>query len=337
MKSEDHNLTTDNAEVIGVLITNLGTPDEPTRPALYRYLKQFLWDARVVEVPRVIWWFILNLVILVIRPPRAAKAYQEVWGTRGSPLRWITEDQQQALAKSFKNSPVQIEYAMRYGSPSIGDTLQRFQEKGIDKVLVLPLYPQYSGSTTGSTSDEIARFQLRQRKISDIQIVREYFHQPVFITACATQLKRHLNNLPADHKVLFSYHGIPQSYVDKGDPYAEQCFATSKLIANELQLTESQYETVFQSRFGAQPWLTPYLDKYLQAAPGQGINSVSVFCPGFAADCLETLEEVAIENRDYFIEAGGSQFTYIPALNDSAEHINALKHIIECRLKAWGE
>lgn len=326
------------ADRIGVLLTNLGTPDEPTPKALRRYLKQFLWDPRVVEVPRPVWWAVLNLIILNIRPKRSAKAYQTVWTDEGSPLLIHTRNQAEAVRTRFQSQfgeRVVVEFAMRYGNPSIDSVLDRMQAQGVRKLLVLPLYPQYSASTTGSTFDALAQDFTQRRWIPDLRFVRGYADDKGYIDAMAERIERHWSDKGRSDLLLFSYHGVPKRYLLSGDPYHCECHKTSRLLAERLGLKQSEYKTTFQSRFGREEWLKPYTDETLKALPEAGVSSVQVFCPGFSSDCLETIEEIGEENREYFLEAGGERFEYISALNAEAEHIDALENIIKAEIGHW--
>lgn len=325
-------------ERLGVLITNLGTPDAPTTSALRRYLAEFLADPRVVEVPRLIWWFILHGVILRIRPPRSAKAYQKVWQDDGSPLLTHTRNQcegiRAALTQTYGDD-IAVEFAMRYGNPSIPQALDSLEARGVRKLLVLPLYPQYSASTSASTFDAIANDYTRRRWLPDLRFVSHYPDFPPYIEAMATHIETHWQTHGRNQKLILSYHGIPLKYLQKGDPYHCECHKTSRLLAERLGLSADEYQTTFQSRFGREEWLKPYTDETLKRLPSEGIKSIDVFCPGFAADCLETIEEIDEENRDYFLEAGGETFSYIEALNSSEPHIEALVQLIKTNLQGW--
>jgi len=334
----------DRPDRIGVLITNLGTPDEPTPSALRRYLAQFLWDPRVVEVPRPIWWLVLHGVILRFRPKRSAHAYQQIWTDRGSPLLYHTQDQCDALARHFKSQygdAVRVTFAMRYGNPSISEALDRLAAEGVRKLVVLPLYPQYSATTSGSTFDAISQHAQRQRWIPDIRFVSHYHDHPAYIEAMAKHLEQYWQKHPfrgegrENAKLILSYHGVPQKYLHRGDPYHCECHATSRLLAERLGLGPDAVMTTFQSRFGREPWLQPYTDHTLKKLASDGVKAVQVFCPGFASDCLETVEEIDQENRGYFMEAGGKSFDYIPALNAEPVHIEAMTEILEQNLKGW--
>jgi ferrochelatase len=323
---------------VGVLVTNLGTPDAPKKAELKRYLKEFLSDPRVVEVPRLLWWMILNLVILNIRPRRSAKAYETVWTERGSPLLYHTQDQANALRDNLKQrygDNVVVEFAMRYGSPSVDSVVDRMLHQGVRKLVVLPLYPQYCASTTGSTFDAIAQSFSKRRWIPELRFVTHYHDNADYIKAVADKITAHWDKHGRADKLIFSYHGIPKRYLLNGDPYHCECHKTSRLIAEALGLNDKEHFTSFQSRFGREEWLKPYTDESLKAFPEQGVKSVQVVCPGFAADCLETIEEIGEENRDYFLEAGGERYEYIAALNTDKTHIQALTKLLESQLQGW--
>lgn len=328
----------DQPSKIGVLITNLGTPDEPTTLALRRYLAEFLADPRVVEVPRLIWFFILHGIILRFRPRRSAHAYRSVWTDAGSPLMFHTLAQRDALRAALRphwGDDLIVECAMRYGSPSIASVLQSMQEQGVRQLLVLPLYPQYAAATTASTFDALAQDFVRRRWLPDLRFVSHYHDFSPYIEAMAQQIEAHWAAHGLPDKLVLSYHGIPQRYFDNGDPYHCECHKTSRLLAERLGLKEDQYLTTFQSRFGREEWLKPYTDHTLKALPVQGVKKVHVYCPGFSADCLETIEEIDVENRGYFLEAGGQEFHYIAALNDHPAHIDALKALVSVHLSGW--
>lgn len=328
----------DSTDRIGVLITNLGTPDEPTKAALRRYLKEFLSDPRVVEVPRPLWWLILNLVILNVRPARSAKAYQKVWSASGSPLKVHTQQQCEALKEHFAHQfgdTVVVDYAMRYGNPSIASVLQRMQEQGVRRLIVLPLYPQYCGATTASTFDAIAHDFMQRRWLPDLHFISHYADFEPYIQSVAEKIRAFQRTEGKPDQLIFSFHGVPKRYLIKGDPYFCECHKTARLIAESLQLQPEEYRVTFQSRFGREEWLKPYTDETLKSLPAQGVKSVQIVCPGFAADCLETLEEIEEENRDYFLQAGGEKYAYIPALNADAEHIEMLSKLIEPQVQHW--
>lgn len=328
----------DQAACTGVLITNLGTPAAPEKQAVRTYLREFLSDPRVIETPRLLWWFILNGVILNLRPARSAAAYRSVWTERGSPLMFHTQDTADALRARLRaefGEQLVVEFAMRYGAPSIADVLQGMIERGVRRLLVLPLYPQYSATTTGSTFDAVAADYTRRRWLPELRFVSHYHDHPAYVRALAEGIRGFRDEHGHADKLLFSYHSIPRRYFDAGDPYHCECLKTSRLVAEELGLREDAYLSTFQSRFGRQEWLRPYTDETLKALPGEGTKSVQVIAPGFAADCLETLEEIAVENRDYFLGAGGERYEYIPCLNSTPGHIDALAAIASDHLAGW--
>jgi ferrochelatase len=323
---------------VGVLLTNLGTPQAPEKQALRPYLKQFLSDPRVVEVPRLLWWFILNVIILNVRPARSAAAYRTVWTDEGSPLLLYTQKQAEGMKQRLRarfGDRVVVAYAMRYGEPSVSRGLQELFDQGARQLLVLPLYPQYSGPTGGSTFDAVAQDFLKRRWLPDFQFLASYHDQPQYIAALADSIREHWEARGRAERLVFSYHGEPRRYLDEGDPYHCQCHKTTRLVAERLGLQEGEYLTSFQSRFGREEWLKPYTDETLRELAGSGVKSVQVVCPGFSADCLETIEEIGEENREYFIEAGGSDYDYIPCLNDSPRHLDFLGELIGGRIAAW--
>ena len=324
------------ADKVGVLITNLGTPDAPKKTELRRYLKEFLSDPRVVEAPRFIWWLILNLVILNIRPKRSAKSYATVWTSRGSPLMFHTQDQADALRRQLQQlygDNLVVDFAMRYGSPSVDSVVDKMLRQGVSKLVVLPLYPQYCASTTASIFDAIAKNFSKRRCIPALRFITNYHDNVDYIQAQAQKIQAHWDKYGRADKLIFSYHGIPKRYISNGDPYQDECYKTSQLIAAALNLNENEHFTCFQSRFGREEWLKPYTDHSLMAFPEQGVKSVQIVCPGFAADCLETIEEIAEENRHCFFEAGGERYEYITALNADPAHINALTKLLESHLQ----
>lgn len=326
------------ADKVGVLITNLGTPEAPTKQALRPYLKEFLSDPRVVEVPRLIWWMILNLVILNIRPGRSAKAYQTVWTEEGSPLLVHTRNQAEALREKMTaqwGDNIVVDFAMRYGNPSVDSVIEKMLQQGVRKLLVVPLYPQYCASTTASTFDAVADSLRQRRWMPELRFVTHYHDNPEFIDVCANKIQKHWDKYGRADKLMFSYHGIPKRYLTNGDPYHCECYKTSRLIAAKLGLEKDQYMTCFQSRFGREEWLKPYTDHTLKALPGEGVKSVQIVCPGFSADCLETIEEIGEENREYFLEAGGERYEYIEALNSDPQHIDMLSDLITKNLSGW--
>ena len=315
----------------GVLLCNLGTPDAPQSRELRRYLREFLSDPRVVELPRVLWWFILHLIILPIRPKRSAKLYRSVWGAEGSPL--LVHSKQQAegvsqrLAKHF-GRPIPVALGMRYGNPSISSAIKHLTDQNVRNIVVLPLYPQYSGATTGSTFDAIAAEMKNSRWVPELHFIGGYQQSPPYIDALAKSIRAHLDQHGMPDKLIFSYHGTPQKYLEKGDPYHCLCHQTTRLVREQMGLSEKIMMTTFQSRFGREPWLQPYTDKTLEELPAEGVQHIAIVCPGFASDCLETLEEIEVEAREIFTIAGGSKFHYIPALNAQPEHLDALTTIV---------
>lgn len=332
------NFTHNQGDKVGVLVTNLGTPDAPKKTELKRYLQEFLSDPRVVEVPRLLWWMILNLVILNIRPKRSAKAYATVWTERGSPLMFHTQDQTKALRDNLQQQygdNIVVDFAMRYGSPSVDSVVDNMLQQGVRKLVVLPLYPQYCASTTGSTFDAIANSFRKRRWIPELRFITHYHDHKGYIKAVADKIQTHWDQHGRADKLIFSYHGIPKRYLLNGDPYHCECYKTSRLIAAELGLTDNEHFTSFQSRFGREEWLKPYTDHSLKAFPEQGVKSVQIVCPGFSADCLETIEEIGEENRDCFLEAGGERYEYIAALNADKGHIQALTKLLESHLQGW--
>jgi ferrochelatase len=308
----------------GILLVNLGTPDAPTTKALRSYLAEFLWDKRVTELPRWFWWLVLHGVILRIRPASSARLYEKVWTENGSPLLSISKAQaeilQQKLGEEFK-----VVLAMRYGNPSIASGLEEL--RNVERIIILPLYPQYASATTGSSFDAIANVLKTWRRVPDLRFISHYHDHSAYINALIAQIKAYWNEHGVPEKLLFSFHGIPKRFAIAGDPYGDQCHTTAKLVALGLEI--ENWELVFQSRFGREEWLQPYTDHRLIALAKEGIKRVDVVCPGFSADCLETLDEINRENREIFLEAGGEEFHYIPALNDSDEHIEALVKILK--------
>ncbi len=314
---------------IGVLLANLGTPDEPTTPAVKRYLKQFLSDPRVIDLPKWKWQFILNFMVLPKRAPRVAEAYKSIWTEAGSPLLSISRQQQKAVQSYFnaQNPNIIVELGMSYGNPSIESAVDNLIKQGVEKIIVLPLYPQYSSTTTASVFDAFARGLALQKRVVPFEFIHNYHNDPLYIKALANTVK-----LDQDELLLFSFHGIPARYETEGDFYADQCRETARLVAQELGLNENQWFLSFQSRFGKEEWLKPYTDETLMGFPAKNIKKVAVICPGFSADCLETIEEIAEENRENFEHAGGEHYRYIPALNASGDHIQALVKLIEAKL-----
>ncbi len=333
----DH-FTHDQQPKVGVLITNLGTPDAPKTKELRRYLEEFLSDPRVIELPRWKWWPILHGIVLRTRPKKSAEAYESVWTEEGSPLLTYTKQQCEGLKKRLQfryGEHIEVAYAMRYGNPSVSSVLEDLQRRGVRKLLVLPLYPQYSASTTASTFDALADDFKQRRWLPDLRFISHYHDFEPYIEALARKIEDYWAEHGKPQKLVLSYHGVPKRYLLDGDPYHCECHKTTRLLAQRLGLAESEYMTSFQSLFGNEEWLKPYTDETMKALPGQGVKSVHVVCPGFSADCLETIEEIDEENREYFEEAGGEHFAYIPALNADAGHLDALAALIEQNLQGW--
>lgn len=317
---------------IGVLITNMGTPDAPTPAALRRYLGEFLSDPRIIEAPRFIWLLVLHGFILLFRPRCSANAYRNIWTAEGSPLLSISKKQADAIQQYFDQydgKNFYIELAMRYGLPSIADGLEALRRANARKIIILPLYPQYSATTTASTFDAVTNVLQTWRNLPELHLVKHYHDAAGYIDALADSITEHWRQQHRAEKLLFSFHGIPRAYFDAGDPYYCECHKTAKLVAERLGMDKAEWMLTFQSRFGPKKWLQPYTDKTLEQLARSGIKDVSVVCPGFSADCLETLEEINIQNRKNFLEAGGEWFSYIPALNDRPQHIAMLAKIIQ--------
>jgi ferrochelatase len=328
----------DQAECSGILLTNLGTPAAPTAAAVRRYLAEFLWDPRVVERPRWLWWLVLHGIILRLRPRRAAKSYAKIWTEAGSPLLHISQQQAGQLRAALEPlfaGPVKVALAMRYGEPSIAAGLQSLRKAGARRILVLPLYPQYSATTTASTLDAVTRELQHWRWVPELRFVNHYHDHPSYIHALAASIQSAWESHGRAEKLLFSFHGLPQRCLDAGDPYFCECHKTARLVAQALQLQDTEWETTFQSRFGPEPWLQPYTDHTLEKLAKQGVRHVQIICPGFAADCLETLEEINMQNREIFLQAGGERFHYIPALNAEADHIQLMADVITQHAGDW--
>ncbi len=327
-----------DADRVGVLLTNLGTPDAPTAAALRPYLKQFLGDPRVVEAPRLVWWLILNLVILPTRPARSARLYRAIWTAGGSPLLTTSRRQAAALGEQLAartGRALPVEVGMRYGRPALADAMRSLAGQGCSRLLVLPLYPQYSAATTGSTVDAVGAELSRWRHVPELRTVRSYADHPGYVTALGASIREAWREGGPPRKLVMSFHGIPQRYADGGDPYPLECWRTARLLAAELGLERSRWTLCFQSRFGRERWLTPYTDKALEALGRKGLDRIDLVCPGFAADCLETLEEIAVTDRELFEQAGGSGFRYVPALNDRPDHVEALADLAMSHLAGW--
>lgn len=322
----------------GVLVVNLGTPEAPTARALRPYLRQFLGDPRVIEWPAWLWKPILNGIILNVRPRKSARLYASIWTDQGSPLlvysQSIVGQIRTALQQEWGDA-IQVELAMRYGRPSIVERLEAMRQANVQRLLVLPLFPQYSATTTATIFDVVFDELKRWRWMPELRTITGYHDHPLYIRAVAESVRRLWADAGRPDKLLFSFHGIPKSYFEKGDPYYCFCHKTARLVAEELELTQEMYEVCFQSRFGPEEWLQPYTDKTLEAWAKRGIERVHALCPGFAVDCLETLEEIAEENREVFLEAGGKEHRYIPCLNDGEDQVALILDLIRSNLHGW--
>lgn len=315
----------------GVLISNLGTPAAPTAKALRPYLEEFLTDPRVIELPKWKWWPILYGIILRVRPAKSAKLYESIWTEHGSPLMQISMQQRDKLQHSldqYAAGRFSVKLAMRYGEPSIAKALRAFQDEGINDLCVLPLYPQYAGATVGSTFDALAQELRTWRWVPKIRFINSYHDHPQYIVALVESIKRHIAEKGKPQKLVFSYHGMPQRYFDQGDPYYCFCQKTTRLVCESLGLEKEEAVTSFQSQFGREQWIEPDTSATLEGLAKQGVKNVAVLCPGFSADCLETVEEIAEENREVFMHAGGEHYAYIAALNDDDQHIEMMRQLV---------
>lgn len=324
----------------GVLLINLGTPEAPTVAAVRRYLAEFLADPRVVDMPRLLWWPILHGIVLNVRPRRSAEKYASIWTSEGSPLRVHVERQAKLLRGrlGMTGHQVLVDYAMRYGQPSIGAALGRLKANGCRRVLLLPLYPQYSSSTAGSVLDAVADWLRATRNQPELRTVRSFADHAGYIGALAASVREHWRangRPPGAYRLLISFHGLPRKTLDQGDPYFCECHQTARLLAEALNLHPEQYQVCFQSRFGHADWLQPYTAPTLTALGKGGVHRVDVLCPGFTADCLETLEEIAVEGKQAFLAAGGKEFHYLASLNERDDWIAALAEIASTHLQGW--
>ncbi|MCW8935460.1 MAG: ferrochelatase [Gammaproteobacteria bacterium] len=333
---------------MGVLVVNLGTPDEPTTSSVRRYLAEFLSDRRVIEIPKLLWMLILHGIILRIRPAKSARAYKTVWSEQGSPLMAGSADLSSKILSLLNDripGKCNVQLAMRYGNPSIKDGLEKLHAQGAERIMVLPLYPQYSGATTGSVADAVFSNLSKWRWVPELRMLGAYHDDADYILAVAQSIYTHWQvngnltdkKLDKGHKLFISFHGMPKATLNAGDPYFCHCHKTARLIATELNLNEDQWEMAFQSRFGKAEWLQPYAAKRFVELPEEGVKNITVVCPGFSIDCLETLEEIAIEGREEFIAAGGQSFEYITALNSSAQHVDFMVNRIVENASAWPE
>ncbi len=322
---------------VAVLLCNLGTPEAPTAPALRRYLGQFLADPRVVEIPKLAWALILHGIILRVRPAKSAAKYATVWTPEGSPLKVWTEKQAKLLQGQLgeRGLRVRVAHAMRYGQPAIAAALDALKREGVRRVLVLPAYPQYSGATTASVIDDVARWALQTRHLPELRFINRYHDDPAYIAALAQTVREHWQREGRADKLVMSFHGMPERTLHLGDPYHCECLKTGRLLAEALGLKEGEWLVTFQSRFGKAKWLEPYTEPSLVKLAQGGLKHVDIICPGFAADCLETLEEIAQEAREAFLHAGGQRFGYIPCLNDHPAGMRALARLAERHLQGW--
>ncbi|SDB81128.1 ferrochelatase [Acinetobacter boissieri] len=327
----------ENKPKVTVILANLGTPDAATAPAVRQFLKEFLSDTRVIEIPKVLWQIILRLFILPSRPKRVAEAYASVW-RKDSPMREIMMDQvkhiQKVLPQKYPNLALNIVPAMTYGNPGMKHLLNDLDGSDTDHILLFPLYPQYSATSTAPQFDMLSKWSLKQRNIPGISMIRDYYQHPLYIKALAESVRRYRAEHGSSDKLLMSFHGIPQPFADKGDPYPERCRKTAKLVAQELDLNDDQWAISFQSRFGLQEWVRPYTDEILAEWGKTGVKSVQIMSPAFSADCLETLEELALENAENFKHAGGESYAYIPALNTDAMHLQLFETLLDAHLSA---
>lgn len=317
----------------GVLLVNLGTPDQANTNAVKRYLAEFLSDTRVIEPPphKWIWQLILRLLILNIRPRKSAKAYASVWATHGegSPLLDISLAQLKAMKKALVADSIDVELGMTYGNPSIASALQTLEQSNCNKIIVLPLYPQYASASTGAVFDATTKVLTQWRNVPELVFINCYYQHPLYIKALANSVKTFQKTHGVPDLLLLSYHGIPKRHADNGDVYPEHCQQTTMLLCKSLGLLPHQYQMTYQSRVGKEVWLTPYTEQTLKSLPSKGVKNIQVICPGFSVDCLETLEEIQVENKEYFLAAGGSNYQYIPALNDNTDHILALTDLVK--------
>jgi ferrochelatase len=327
-----------DAPTVGVLLANLGSPAEPSPAALRTYLRQFLADPRVVDAPRLKWWLLRNLIIVPLRAPRSARLYRKIWTPQGSPLLVTTYRQAEALEQRLSQRlerAMPVAVGMRYGEPGIGAGLRMLRDAGCGRIVMLPLFPQYSGTTTASSGDAAAREIRTWHQLPDLRMVSGYHDHPTYIRALVNSVREAWSVDGEPERLLVSFHGLPQRYADAGDPYPQHCAETARLLASELDAEPDRWRMSFQSRFGREPWLEPFTDVQLRTWAEEGIRTVDVICPGFAADCLETLEEIAVASRQLFESAGGQHLRYIAALNDRPDHVEALSEIVINTMQGW--
>lgn len=322
---------------VGVVLANLGTPDAPTPSAVRRYLKEFLSDPRVVEIPRAIWWFILNGIILPLRSRQSAHKYASIWTDAGSPLKLHTERQAALLQQQLaaRGHAVRVAYGMRYGSPSLPSVIEQLKAEGCDRILILPAYPQYSGTTTASVFDALFAHLTGMRNMPELRLIKHYHDDEGYIDALAASVRAHWEQHGRPDKLVMSFHGVPKRTLLLGDPYHCECYKTARLLGQKLGLAKDDYLVTFQSRFGKAEWLQPYTAPTLESLAKQGVGRVDVMCPGFTSDCLETLEEIAMEAREDFLTAGGKAFHYIPCLNEDPRWVAAMASLVESHAGGW--
>ena len=318
-----------------IVYCNLGTPDAPTAPALRRYLAEFLSDPRVVEIPRFLWLLILHGIILRVRPAKSAQKYASIWTEEGSPLKVWSQRQADALHQKWSGRGVQVRLMMRYGSPAVAKVLDELKQEGVNRVLVIPAYPQYSATTTASVFDAVYAWALRTRRVPELRFVNNYHDHPGYIAALADSIQRHWQTHGRNELLVMSFHGVPARTLKLGDPYHCECHKTARLLAHALGLSKDQYRVCFQSRFGKAKWLEPYTEPTVRELAQAGLKSMDIVCPGFVGDCLETLEEIAMEVKEAFLEEGGEVYGYIPCLNDSPLWIQALEDLAASHLAGW--
>ena len=322
---------------IGVLLTNLGTPNAPTKKALKKYLNQFLMDKRVVDINRLLWIPLLKLIILNVRPKKSAKLYKKIWTNDGSPLMMHMNKIKNQIAKNYskRSDNFHFEIAMRYGDPSFKEALNKFKDNYITKIFVLPLYPQAASPTTSSSLDEVFNELKDWPWVPSLRFTSGYHDHKKYISALSGSIEEHFQINGKPEKLLFSFHGMPKRYLEEGDPYYCFCHKTARLVAEDLALNKDDYDLCFQSRFGTEVWLQPYTDDILKLYAREGIKNVAVISPGFSVDCLETLEEIEIQYKELFLEIGGENFSYISCLNDSEDHISLITDLIDSETKGW--
>lgn len=328
------------ADSLGILVVNLGTPDDPSPAAVRRYLDEFLSDPRVVEKPRLLWWLILHGVILRIRPSRSAEAYAKIWTDEGSPLLLFSKQIAEGIEKKLRSrlgEKVHTALGMSYGNPSIASALETLQAASARRIMLLPLYPQYSGTTSGSVFDAVTAELSKQRWVPEFRSINHYHDEPAFIKALADSVREHWSANGRGDRLMFSFHGVPQQTLFDGDPYHCQCQKTARLVIEELDLADDDWIIAFQSRVGRDEWLRPYADETIAELGKAGLGTLDVICPGFAADCLETLEEIALQNNELFVESGGGKLRYIPALNARDAHVEFLAGLVERHAAGWPE